>query len=131
MEEEKLVCGSCGNETFRPPKDPPVNAREARQVRFHCEHCGVANLRDGSTRGKKVQEVQMTPKEESEAPKQNKEEPSAGRGVFAVLVMAVLGVVAAFFLKKGLKGPGGGGSGTGNSSGNAGQGPKFPWSPVS
>jgi hypothetical protein len=129
MEEEKLVCASCGEETFRPPKDPPANAREARQVRFHCEYCGVANLRDGSVRGKRAQEVQTTSGHE-QRPEEGQEESSAGRGVLAVLCMALLGVVAAIFLKKGLKGPGGGGSGTGSSPGSSGQGPKFPWNPV-
>lgn len=130
MEEEKLVCGGCGEETFRPPKDPPANAREARQVRFFCEYCGVANLRDGSVRGKKIQEVQKKSGQEQRIPEEDKEESSAGRGILAAFAMALLGVVAVIFFKKGLKGPGGGGSGAGNSPGSSGQGPKFPWNPV-
>lgn len=128
MEEVRLVCGHCKAETFRPPKEPPTNAREAKQALFHCEHCGVVNLRDGTVRVKKAQQVQEIPEKKQEVSEQKKQESSTGWGAF---IIAILGAAAFILFKKSLKGPGSGG-GVGNSPGpnSPGQGPKFPWSPV-
>lgn len=128
MEEVKLICGNCKTETFRLPKEPPTNAREKKQALFHCEHCGVVNLRDGSVRLKKAQEVPKVLEKKQEILEQKKEGPSVGWRRF--VAMTFLGALAFIFLKKSLKGPGGGGS-VGNSPSDPGQGSKFPWSPVS
>lgn len=120
MEEIRLVCGNCGKETFRPAKEPPTNAREAKQTRFHCEHCGVVNLRDGTVRVKKTQEVQ-------EITEQKNNDSSGDKGIFTIVMTTIVSVVAFIILKKSIKGPGG----TGNNLGNSGQGTKYPWRPTS
>lgn len=117
MEEVKLICGNCKTETFRLPKEPPTNAREAKQALFHCEHCGVVNLRDGTVRVKKAQEVQ-------EILEQKQEKPS----VVKVILGALMAVAAAILLGKFIKGQGGS---PGNSPKNTGQDSKFPWNPLS
>jgi hypothetical protein len=117
MEEVKLICGNCKTETFRLPKDPPTNAREAKQALFHCKHCGVVNLRDGTVRVKKAQEVQ-------EIPEQKQEKPS----VVKVILGALMAVAAVILLGKFIKGQGGS---PGNSPKNTGQDSKFPWNPLS
>jgi hypothetical protein len=117
MEEVSLVCGNCSEETFRPAKEPPKNAREAKQALFHCEHCGAINLRDGTVRVKKVQEVREIPEQKQERG------PSAGK----VILGALVAVVAAIFLGKFIKGQGGS---SGNSPKSTGQDHKSPWSPI-
>lgn len=117
MEEVKLICGNCKTETFRLPKEPPTNAREAKQALFHCEHCGVVNLRDGSIRVKKAQEVQEITQQKQEGP-----------SVVKVILGFFVAVAAAIFLGKFMKGQGGS---PGNSPKNTGQDSKFPWNPLS
>jgi len=119
MEEVRLVCGNCGEETFRPAKEPPTNAREAKQALFHCEHCGVVNLRDGTVRVKKTQELQ-------EITEQKNKDSSGGKGIFTIVMTTILSVVAFIILKKSIKGH----EGSGSNPENPGQEPKFPWRPI-
>jgi DNA-directed RNA polymerase subunit RPC12/RpoP len=90
MEEVKLICGNCGEETSRPPKPEPKNAREGRQVRFHCEYCGARNLRDGSVIPRTL-EVKEDPKEIQEEPEKKE---SGDGGKLALLSVAIAGFVA-------------------------------------
>lgn len=54
MEEVILGCKACGAETVRQLRPEPKDAREAKQILFHCESCGAVNLRDGTLRTKRV-----------------------------------------------------------------------------
>lgn len=96
MEEEKLVCGNCGEETMRPPKPKPKNAKEARQVLFHCEGCGARNLRDGTAIPRTVKDQDDTEIIQQDKPT---EKQNSGAGILALL--GVLGVgITAYLLKR-------------------------------
>jgi len=96
MEEVKLTCGNCGTETFRPPKLEPKNAREKKQMLFHCENCGARNLRDGTAIPRNIK-VQDPTKGIQDEPK---EKPGGIAGIFIVLLGIVAAIAAAIFLKR-------------------------------
>lgn len=90
MEEVKLICDNCGEETSRPYKPEPKNAREGRQMRFHCEYCGARNLRDGTAIPRTL-EVQDDHKAIQEEPEKK---TSGDGGKLAIIGVAVAGVAA-------------------------------------
>jgi len=119
MEEIKLICKACGEETTRLPKPAPQNAREGKQSLFHCPYCKAVNLRDGTIRTRKLLGIQKVPEE--------KKEGSSGRKVLGTIYLGILTIVTFIFLRKFLKGQG---SGPGNNLGDPGQTDKLPWNSI-
>jgi hypothetical protein len=123
MEGITLTCENCGEQTIRPSKPEPQNAREGKQVLFHCEYCGAVNLRDGSIRTRKAPEPQVLPDKSQVTPKEKEKWFSIGQ----TIVTFALGVLALIFLRKGIKGPG---DSPRDTSGGPGQSYKTPWSSI-